>query len=144
MMKRNGNPATMYWFAFLGMLFWAACTTPVRIMPLVGASAYPPTDPASVMVMQTSPLRPHETLGHIVLEPENALSIEETERMLREAAAGMGAHAVVILANMKMEAGANSLQTSGGHVVSAVAIRYTDQDPHDKRPLLSPLTPGAG
>ena len=54
------------------------------------------------------------------------MSPVEIDQLLREAAGSMGANAVVMLANMNMVAGADSTQMWGGHVISAVAIRYTD------------------
>ncbi len=112
---------------FLCALFLAGCAVPpVKIMPYPGVSSYPPTDPASIVVMETSPLRAHQTLGNVVLVPEHELSPSEVDQLLREAAGSMGAHAVIMLANMNMVAGANSAQMWGGHVISAVAIRYTD------------------
>ncbi len=128
-MKRKRNAAKMFRLAVLGcMLFLAGCASavPVKIMPYVGVSTYPPTDPASVMVLQNDPLRPHKTLGHVIVEPEGTLSIDETEKILRHAAASMGAEAVVIMANMDMQAGADRWQMSGGHLITAVAIRYKD------------------
>ncbi len=129
MMKRKRNAAKTFRLAVLGvMLFLAGCTTgvPVKVMPYVGVTLYPPTDPTSVMVLQTDPLRPHQTLGHVIVEPEDTLSVEETERILRDTAAAMGANAVVIIANMGMKEGVNRWQTWGGQVISAVAIRYKD------------------
>ncbi len=109
-------------------LLTAGCvaSVPVKIIPTVGLSSYPPTDPVSVTVLPVSPVRTHETLGQVVLEPVHPLSDAEINRLLRDAAGSMGAHAVVILANMNMQAGADWLQTSGGHIISAVAIRYTE------------------
>jgi hypothetical protein len=130
MMKRTENATKAFWFTVLvGMLFIVGCAAapPVRILPLVGAPAYPPTDPVTVMVLRTEPQRPFETLGQVVLEPEgNALSVPELEQKLREAAASMGANAVVITADMTMQAGGNRMEQSGGQVVSAIAIRFKD------------------
>jgi hypothetical protein len=129
-MKRTENATKPFWFTVLaGMLLIAGCATapPVRILPLVGASAYAPTDPVTIMVLRTEPQRPFETLGQVVLEPEgNALSVPELEQKLREAAASMGANAVVITADMTMQAGGTRMEQSGGQVVSAIAIRFKD------------------
>lgn len=113
---------------FISVLFVAGCTTanPVRIVPLVGVNSYSPTDPATVMVLRSEPQRPFETLGQIVLEPEGTLSVPDMEQRLRAAAASMGANAVVILADMATLTGPVSSEQSGGQVVSAIAIRYTD------------------
>ena len=128
-MKNKRNAARTFGLAVLGgMLFLAGCASavPVKVMPYVGVSLYPPKDPASVAVLQDDPLRPHKALGHVIVEPEHTLSIEETEQILRETAASMGADAVVIMANMAMQAGADIWMTSGGHLITAVAIRYKD------------------
>jgi len=98
----------------------------VRIMPTVGMPAYSPTDPTKVMILRTQPLRPFETLGQIILEPEAALSVPEMEEKLRQAAASMGANAVVIISDMTMLAGSHRSEASGGQIISANAIRYKD------------------
>jgi hypothetical protein len=90
---------------------FAGCTTTantVRIMPTVGMPAYPPTDPTTVMILRAQPLSPFETLGQIILEPEAALSVPEIEQKLRQAAASMGANAVVFISDMTMLAVVNS------------------------------------
>lgn len=91
MSKRNAA-RTLCLAVLGGMLFLAGCTSgvSVKVMPYVGVSLYPPKDPASVAVLQDDPLRPHKTLGHVIVEPEHTLSIEETEQILRDAAASMG------------------------------------------------------
>jgi hypothetical protein len=108
---------------------FAGCTTTantVRIMPTVGMPAYPPTDPTTVMILRTQPVRPFETFGQVILEPESALSVPEMEQNLRQAAAGMGANAVVIISDMTMLAGSHRSEASGGQIISANAIRFKD------------------
>ena len=103
----------------------AACASPpVRVLPLVGATAYPPTDPDSVAVLQTEPQFPYEALGQIVFEPQNATSEADMDRMLRQAGASLGANAVIIKADLNMQVGADQGQSSRGQVVSGIAIRY--------------------
>ncbi len=110
--------------AALAVLAGCATSSPVRVLPLVGATTYPPTDPESVVVLQTEPLTPFETLGQIVFEPQNAASEADMERMLRQAGASLGANAVIIKADLNMQVGADQGQSSRGQVVSAIAIRY--------------------
>jgi hypothetical protein len=107
---------------------FAGCPTPniVRIMPTVGAPVYPPTDPSSIIILQTQPVSPSETLGLIVVEPETAMSVPDIEQKLRQAAASMGANAVVILSDMTMLAGSHRSEASGGQIVHANAIRFKD------------------
>jgi hypothetical protein len=117
---------------FAGALFsgalMAGCTAPnpVRIVPLVGAPAYPPVDPSTVLVLRTEPQRPYATLGQIVLEPQGVLSVTDIEQKLRQAGASIGASAVVILSDMTMVTAPVGSDSSGGQVVSAIAIRFTD------------------
>ncbi len=125
-MKKKGYRGKAFWIMVLGsLLVLSACAAPqVRIMPVVGVSAYAPTDPATVTVLRTEPQLHFETLGQIILEPESALSVPEIEQRLREAAAGMGANAVVIQSDMKMQAGEDRPMMSGGQIITAIAIRY--------------------
>ena len=129
-MKRTTVSAAIFCsLVLVGTLAAAGCATapPVRILPLVGAPAYPPTDPATVVVLQKEPQFPFETLGQVVVEPEaNTLSMRELQQKLREAAASMGANAVVITADMTMQAGETRAEMSGGQIVSAIAIRFKD------------------
>jgi hypothetical protein len=106
----------------------AGCPTTniVRIMPTVGTPVYPPTDPTTIMILRTQPLRPFETLGQIILEPEAVLPVPEMEQKLRQAAASMGANAVVIISDMTMLAGSHRSEASGGQIISANAIRFKD------------------
>lgn len=108
---------------------FAGCTTTantVRIMPTVGMPAYPPTDQSTIIILRTQPLSKFETLGQIILEPETALSVPEMEQKLRQAAASMGANAVVIISDMTMLAGSHRSEASGGQIISANAIRFKD------------------
>src|SRR5512143_1576488 len=107
--------------AALVVLAGCATPSPVRVLSLVGAPVYPPTDPESVVVLQTEPLIPFETLGQVVLETQSAASGAEVEQMLRQAGASIGANAVIIKADMNMQVGADSSQSSRGQVVSGIA-----------------------
>ncbi len=104
----------------------------VNTRPYLGMPSYPPTDPASVEILRTEPLRPHERLGEITLEPQGSPSVTEMEQKLREAAAKMGANAAVLVADRTMRMGAVVTGPWYGRQVSpefqrfivAVAIRY--------------------
>jgi hypothetical protein len=95
---------------------------------------YPPTDPASAEILPTEPLRPHERLGEIALEPQpqGNPSVMELEQKLREAAAKMGANAAVLIADRAMRMGAIVTGPWYGRQVTpefqrfivAVAVRY--------------------
>jgi hypothetical protein len=127
MMGRGNTIKVVLFMALCVLLVLAACaSSPVRVLPVVGAPIYEPTDPSTVLILRAEPQRPFETLGQVVVEPEKQMSEAQVEQMLREAAAGMGANAVFIQADMTMEAGEIRQQFSGGQIVTAIAIRFKD------------------
>lgn len=122
-MKRKPYAIVIMLIAIVGsVMLLSGCTTvaPVRIVPTEGAPHYAPTDPASVMVLRADPLRPFENLGQVVLDPGGTLPVPEMEQKLRQAAARMGANAVVIISDMTMLKGP----------ILAFAIRYKDEASH--------------
>ena len=98
----------------------------------LGVPLYPPTDPSSVEVLRTEPQRPHEQLGEISLEPTGSPTVADMEKKLQEAAAKMGANAVVLVADRTMRMGAvatgfrygRQISPEFQRVIVAVAIRY--------------------
>jgi len=82
----------------------AGCSTvpvetqvPGEIQRYAGVPSYPPTDPSTVKILRTAPKAPHVKLGEITLEPQGNPSVTYVEIKLRQAAAEMGANAVVIV-----------------------------------------------
>src|SRR5262245_79717 len=41
-----------------------------RSIHFVGRPDFPPTDPATVEILHRPPMRPHEVLGQVMIEPE--------------------------------------------------------------------------
>ena len=119
--------SVMMLMMLVAALSFGCATNPVRIIPLVGTPAYPPTDPATVMIFREEPQMPFETLGQIVVDPDAALSIPDMEQKLREAGASMGANAVVIFSGATMRAGESKSEMGGGQIVTAIAVRYKNQ-----------------
>ena len=105
----------------------------VNSKPYLGVPPYSPTNPADVEILRTEPLRPHERLGEITLEPTGSPPVAEMEQKLREAAAKMGADAAVLVADRTMRMGATvsgpwygrQISPDFQRVIIAVAIRYT-------------------
>jgi hypothetical protein len=99
----------------------------------LGVPNYPPTDPATIQVLQTQPTRPHVRLGEITLQPQGNPTKVQLEQKLRLAAAKMGADAVVIVADRTMVFGTTvmgpwwgqTVSPDVGRVIVGVAIRYT-------------------
>jgi hypothetical protein len=122
----------------LGAILLAALTTGcntvyVQSKQYLGVPTYPPTDPASIQVLQTQSTAPHVRLGEITLQPQGNPTKAQMEQKLRLAASKMGANAVVIVADQTMVFGATLLgpwwgrtvSPDVGRVIVGVAIRYT-------------------
>ena len=119
-------------FALLPLL--AACSSvSIDTRQFLGLPTYPPTDPATVQILREPPARPHERLGEIYAEPSGKPPVSEIEDKLRQAAAKIGANAVVIVADRTQRMGTiitgpwwgGRISPVYGRVIVGVAIRYT-------------------
>ena len=117
---------------FLALL--AGCNTvALNSTAYLGTPNFPPTDPASVEILQTAPTRPHLRLGEITAEPSGNPTKQEIEKKLQVAAAKMGANAVVVVSDRTQIMGGvvtggwynRQISTVEGRVITTVAIRYT-------------------
>lgn len=64
--------------------------------PRLGKPLRPPTDAAQVEVLHRPPMRPFVRLGRIRATPRGGADQEQIETALRQAAATMGANAVIV------------------------------------------------
>ena len=85
--------------------------------PRVSAPKLPPTDPAQVEVLHRPPVRPFVRLGRIRATPQGGADEQQVETALRQAAASMGANAILIEHGSEVEPGT---------VVEAQAIAYRE------------------
>lgn len=118
-----------------GLFLLTGCkTVSVSSFQYVGGPVYAPTNPAQIEVLRTPPVRPHVRLGEVTAEPStDSVSVQKIEQALREAAAKMGADAVVIVSDRMLVTGAivtgpwfgRTVQQTDSRVVVGVAIRYT-------------------
>ena len=117
----------------LALLASALGCVQVQSRPYIGVAAFAPTQPDTVQILRTAPTRPNLRLGEITVEPKNNTSVQTIEEKFRDAAAKMGANAVVIVADRTELMG---MQETGswynaqmtpitGRVIVGVAIRYT-------------------
>lgn len=100
----------------------------------VGAPHFPPSNPATVQILRSEPIRPHERLGEIVVDAstEPAPPIAEVEDKLRAEAAKLGADAVVVVLDRVQPVGAfvsgpwfgRDVDVIKGRKVVGVAIKY--------------------
>ena len=104
----------------------------VDTRPYLAVPYYPPTDASTVQILHSAPTRPHERLGEISLEPQGNPPVSEMEIRLRQAAAKMGADAVVIVADRMRFLGAyesgpwwgREISAQYGRIIIAVVIKY--------------------
>jgi hypothetical protein len=118
----------------LALVLVTGCNTvSVNSKQYLGTPSYPPTDPATIQILQTQPTVANLRLGEITLEPNGNPTKADMEKKLRAAAAQMGANAVVIVADQTMVFGATvmgpwwgrTISPDVGRVIIGVAIRYT-------------------
>ena len=121
----------------IAALMWAGCNTvSINSNQYIGVQTYPPSNPALVKILRKEPTRPHVQLGEVRAEPSSdSVSAQKIELALQNAAAKMGADAVVIVYDRTQVTGAmvtgpwygRSFQTIVGRVIIGVAIKYTGE-----------------
>jgi hypothetical protein len=111
-------------------------TVSINSHQYLGVSQYPPTNPAQIEILRQAPVRPHMQLGEVRAEPaSDSVSAQKIEAALRQAAAKMGADAIVIAHDRTEVTGAmvsgsrygGSVQQIVGRVIVGVAIKYTGE-----------------
>lgn len=121
-------------WAVVAALLLAGCSfVSTRVQPYIGGPAYPPSDPAKVVILRGEPGRPHERLGEVFAQPSGDPTIQQYEQALREGGAKMGADAVVVVYDRMQVVGtmvtgpwwAPEASPIVGRVVVGLAIRYT-------------------
>jgi len=118
-------------------LLLAGCNTvSINSNQYIGVPSYPLSNPALVQILRKEPTRPHVQLGEVRAEPSSdSVSAQKIEAALQDAAAKLGADAVVIVYDRTQVTGAmvtgpwygRSVQTIVGRVIIAVAIKYTGE-----------------
>ena len=114
----------------------AACSSiQARSIHFVGRPEFPPTDPATVEILHRPPMRPHEVLGQVMLEPEGNPGEAAIEDKLRQETAAMGGNAAVIVHDRLQRVGSvwtggpwwggGQIQPVVGEVISAIVVRFT-------------------
>jgi hypothetical protein len=115
-------------------MFVSCATIDATTTQYVGAPHFPPSNPATVEILRSEPIRPHERLGEIVVDAstEPAPPIAEVEDKLRAEAAKLGADAVVVVLDRVQPVGAfvsgpwfgRDVDVIKGRKVVGVAIKY--------------------
>ncbi len=122
--------------SLVALLATTGCNTiSVQTRQDIGVPTFAPSDPTTVQILRTEPTKPHVRLGEITVEPPSVETpVPQIEAKLQQAAAKLGANAVVIVVDRTQVMGATVMggwynrQVSPdiGRVVIAVPIRYTD------------------
>jgi len=124
--------------AAISLLTLTGCNTvSIRTNQALGVPTYPPNaDPTNIQILTAPPTRPHVRLGDIQAEPSSdSVTAAKITVALQNAAAKLGADAVVIVSDRNQVLGAvvtgpwfgRSVQTYSGRVIIGVAIKYTGQ-----------------
>jgi hypothetical protein len=108
-------------------------TISMQTTSYLGTPSYPPTEPASIEILQTAPTKPHVRLGEITAEPSGNPTKEQIQQKFQVAAAKMGANAVVIVSDRTQIMGGivtggwydRQISAVEGRIITGVAIRYT-------------------
>lgn len=120
--------------AVAALLTVAGCSSiPVQTQQPTGTPTYPPTNPATVQILRQVPTQANVKLGEITAEPPSTRTpLSAIEARLREAAAKLGADAVVIVVETTFTEAArthgwwdNQLSADIGQVIVGVPIHYT-------------------
>ena len=131
-MKRLIHPLLLS-LLVLSVLATGCNTISVQSKQYLGVPSYPPTDPASVQILQTQPTIANNRLGEITLQPQGNPTKSSLEHKLRFSWAQIGANAVVIVADQTMVFGetvmgpwwGRTVSPDVGRVIIGVAVRYT-------------------
>jgi hypothetical protein len=131
-MKRYAIFSVWLLAIFLLPLLAGCSSVSIDTQQYLGLPTYPPTDPATVAILHEPPMRPHVRLGEVVAEPSGSPPVTEIENKLRQAAAKMGANAIVIVADRTERMGVvvtgpwwgRQINRVYGRVIVGVAIRY--------------------
>ncbi len=127
------RPATMSWLALLLLgLCSAGCNSVMMTSDrLVGAPVYPPSDPANIQVLREKPSQAYVALAEVFVEPQSGTPpMDAIVAALKKRAAKYGADAVLITMDQiqssgSMYMGGGEFDTTYGHAVRALAIKYT-------------------
>ena len=113
----------------------AACASvDVQSTEYVAAPRYQPTDAKSVQILRPEPTAPHDRLGEVMVDASTdpPPPVVEIEQKLRQAAAKMGANAVVVVLDRVQPVAAyvtgpywgRSIESVSGRKVIGIAIRF--------------------
>lgn len=122
--------------AALAVLLSGCASVSVDSQQEIGLPAYPPTSPESVQILRQPPAKPYQKIGALVARPSNEPSVQVIELKIREAAAKIGADAVIIVSDRTVRTGVmvpgrgrmgGQITPTMERIIAGDAIKYTQQ-----------------
>jgi hypothetical protein len=116
------------------MLLVGCNTVHIETKQDLGLPRFAATDPASVAILREPPSKPNIRLGEVYARPQGSPTVTQIEDKMRQAAARMGANAVVIVSDRNHFMGhivtgpwyARQVSPDYQRFIVGVAIRYTE------------------
>jgi len=122
-------------FTVAALFFVAGCSTvSISSSQYIGGPQFAPSNAADIQILREPPTRPHARLGEVRAESSSeSVGVPKIEQALRNAAARMGADAIVIVCDPTQVTGAvitgpwygRTIPQTTGRVIIGVAIKYT-------------------
>lgn len=85
------------WAAALALTCVGCSSVSASSERILGAPAFAPSSPASVVILRREPRKPHDRIGHVFIEPTGHPPVEEIEQAIRAETARLGGDAAVIV-----------------------------------------------
>ena len=122
----------MLWAAALAVTCAGCSSVSSSSERIIGSPPFPPTNPASVLILHREPRKPHDRLGHVFVEPSGQPPVEDIEQAIRNETAKLGGDAAVIVVDRTRRVGTvyegpwwdRHAYPMYGRKIVAVAIRY--------------------
>ena len=92
-MNTNHTLLTSFSAIVIALALAACATSGTNAVP---GAAHQPTDPNKVQVLYQAPSRPYKVIGFVSVDKTIGVSDEDVTRKFREAAAKLGAQAVIV------------------------------------------------
>jgi hypothetical protein len=120
------------WAAALALSCVGCSSVSASSERILGAPSFEPSSPASVVILRREPRKPHDRVGHVIIEPSGQPPVAEIEQAIRVETAKLGGDAAVIVVDRTNRIGRvyegpwwdRRVYPVYGRKIVCVAIRY--------------------